>query len=378
MIISGFVITNLVLSSNKSFGPYLARRFFRIYPVYFVCLLAGIITTLMTFNAFETLWQPESWQARDLQMIKAGLEGGGLEHLGAHFSLLHGMIPDSSLYYSQMMFLAPAWSLSLEWQFYLLAPFVVRILRTNASIWPYCFVALVLAGQALYVKRTFGDFQLPSFLPGASAYFVIGILTRLQLNDELAIRKIRPDLLVLVVGMLLLELSMAPVVIWAVVVLAMTGVMAPLAEKLRTRPLLRVWETLETLGLQSYSTYLVHVPLIQLTIYLGVLLGLSVWGIVSLVLVLGLPATVSMLAVRPPACRTAGDALRQANVLTGCRNRPRRALSASELSLTHPGVAGSGARISARPMRDNTSPTMRASRTTRASRTREQTGRIEA
>jgi peptidoglycan/LPS O-acetylase OafA/YrhL len=292
VIISGFVITNLVLSSNKSYGPYLARRFFRIYPVHLVCLLAGVITTLLTFKAFETLWQPQSLQAHDLQMIEASLEGRGLlEHLVAHFTLLHGMIPDSSLYYSQMMFLAPAWSLSLEWQFYLLAPFVVRILRTNESIWPYCFVALVLAGEALYVKGFFGAFALPSFLPGASAYFAIGILTRLQLNGELAIRTIRPELLVLVVGMLLLGLSIAPVVIWACMVPAMTGVMAPLAEKLRARPLLRVWETLETLGLHSYSTYLVHVPLIQLAIYFGVLLGLNVWGIVALVLVVGLPAT---------------------------------------------------------------------------------------
>jgi peptidoglycan/LPS O-acetylase OafA/YrhL len=292
VIISGFVITNLVLSSTKSYGPYLARRFLRIYPVHFVCLLAGVITTLMTFKAFETLWQPQSPQAHDLQMIEASLEGNGLiEHLVAHFTLLHGMIPDSCLYYSQMMFLAPAWSLSLEWQFYVLAPFVVRILRANASIWPYCLVALVLAGQALYLKGVFGAFSLPSFLPGAAAYFAIGILTRLQLNDGLAIRTIRPELVVLVVGMLVLGLSIAPVVIWAGIVLAMIGVMAPLAEKLRARPLQRVWETLETAGLHSYSTYLVHVPLIQLAIYFGVLLGLNVWGIVALVLVVGLPAT---------------------------------------------------------------------------------------
>ncbi len=292
VIISGFVITNLVLRSNESYGSYLQRRFFRIYPVYLVCLLAGVVTTLLTFHAFDMLWQPQSSQAHDLQMISASLRGRGFfEHLSAHLALLHGMIPDSSLYYSQMMFLAPAWSLSLEWQFYMLAPFVVRVLQTNRGIWPYCLVALALAGQALSMKSFFGAFALPSFLPGAGAYFAIGILTRLQLDNGFAIRKLRPDLVLLVVGALLLKLPLAPLLTWVGVVLAMTGVMAPITDKLRSRPLLRLWETLEELGLQSYSTYLVHLPIIQLTIYFGAMFSLNVWVIVALVLVVGLSAT---------------------------------------------------------------------------------------
>ena len=50
IIISGFVITNLLLEKREPYGRYIYRRFLRLYPVYIICLALGIIGTYATFE----------------------------------------------------------------------------------------------------------------------------------------------------------------------------------------------------------------------------------------------------------------------------------------------------------------------------------------
>src|SRR5580704_7642457 len=51
-IISGFVITHLLLEKKEAYLPYITRRFLRIYPVYVICFVIGIFTTYLHLETF--------------------------------------------------------------------------------------------------------------------------------------------------------------------------------------------------------------------------------------------------------------------------------------------------------------------------------------
>ena len=183
IIISGFVITHLLLTRREGYLVYLDRRILRLFPSYLVCLAFGTFTTFLYFNAFAGHpWGDLTPHMREMSDQIASLEGRGLfYHLLAHVWLLNGIIPDSVLYQAQMMFLAPAWSLSLEWQFYLIAPLAVAAMSFAGGR----IAACIVAGAAFiaYSKGWFGSFDHPSFLPGAAIFFAIGAVTRIAINE---------------------------------------------------------------------------------------------------------------------------------------------------------------------------------------------------
>src|SRR3977135_3962195 len=46
VILSGFVITHLIVIRQERYGAYLLRRFFRIFPIYAVCTSASALCAL--------------------------------------------------------------------------------------------------------------------------------------------------------------------------------------------------------------------------------------------------------------------------------------------------------------------------------------------
>jgi len=100
-----------------------------------------------------------------------------MSHLLAHLTLLHGALPHNILPASEYMFLAPAWSLSLEWQFYLIAPIWIWALCR----FPLTTVSLTLIGFLAYNFLLASMFYSPSFLLGAGLLFLLGMVTRFWL-----------------------------------------------------------------------------------------------------------------------------------------------------------------------------------------------------
>jgi peptidoglycan/LPS O-acetylase OafA/YrhL len=98
-----------------------------------------------------------------------------LAHLLAHLTLTQGLIPQSVLPYAYVTLLGPAWSLSTEWQFYLLLGLIAprRLGR--------CALALLALG-ALYRAVPLGAEFSRAFLPDAAPFFALGLASAVALR----------------------------------------------------------------------------------------------------------------------------------------------------------------------------------------------------
>ncbi len=289
IILSGFVICHLILEKRETYRVYITRRFLRIYPVYLVCLVLGIFATLWYMEVLTAApWGTSLAAGPHMRAQIASMEGGGFyAHLIAHLTMLHGMIPTNILYESQFFFLSAAWSLSLEWQFYLIAPLVILMM---AKPWPRLLLIVVaIAAQYAYDQRVFGTFQLPSFLPGAVALFATGIVSRLAtpyLFGEIPF----PAAPLLFFGALVLIADAGQIhyVLWAVIIASVwsggpEGKPDGLGRLLNGK--VALW-----FGARAYSTYLVHVPIIQSLICLCAVIGFDYALTVAFTAILTPPA----------------------------------------------------------------------------------------
>lgn len=174
MILSGFVIANLIDSKRESYLPYIVRRAFRLFPIYLLCLFVSIST--LTLHRYAFVDNPFS-EFRLVELERAISEDAALwQHIAAHLTLMHGAIPDFLLLRAPGTLLGPAWTLSLEWQFYLLAPVVILLINNKIKLVRLLALAAI---PLLHVstKLSFVDYwEFPSFLPMAITYFLIGIL----------------------------------------------------------------------------------------------------------------------------------------------------------------------------------------------------------
>jgi peptidoglycan/LPS O-acetylase OafA/YrhL len=295
IIISGFVITHLLLERREPFVPYITRRFLRIYPIYFICLCIGIYATYLHFAVFaDKPWgayvpQPELLAAQ----LKSLQDHGMMPHLLAHLLLLHGMIPNHILPVSEYMFLGPAWSLSLEWQFYLVAPLILYCTRSQTSAIMLCLVTV--AAYVAYLHGIFGQFFDPSFLPGAGLYFATGIGTRLIYSRLPRLPAYPVATVTIVAGFGVLAHDLFSFIFW----------FAFVAWLRVEQPHDRISVTIDRvfnvafnsrparfLGTRSYSTYLIHEPIIHIIVYICVRqFSLQMWPTVIWTLLLTIPAT---------------------------------------------------------------------------------------
>lgn len=133
IIVSGFVIFYLLNNMNESYMSYITRRFFRLYPLYIILFFSGLIIApvalenasyLSIYNlSYSSYWVSniDTWCAYKLTNIIS------------HVFMLHGIIPQSIIPSGSEAFLVPAWSISLEWQFYLLAPVMFFLIRKKSA-----------------------------------------------------------------------------------------------------------------------------------------------------------------------------------------------------------------------------------------------------
>lgn len=178
MIVSGFVIAHLITGRAEAYPVYIIRRYFRLAPLF----LAILVVAVLTRDLYAAAYVQNPWAAEPALRASrmAQEEAHWLTHALLHVSLLHGVPPDNILQYSSTAFLAPAWSLSLEWQFYLLAPIIVSGMNRWSRA-PVVLLIIALAALSMIFK-----WQVPSFLPLAMMFFMIGVASRQLLDGHVS------------------------------------------------------------------------------------------------------------------------------------------------------------------------------------------------
>jgi peptidoglycan/LPS O-acetylase OafA/YrhL len=271
VILSGFVITHLLSTQQISYRVFLTRRFFRLFPLFFITLLVGLLSFKWVYSdyfRFTTLvdaqaQSPSAW---------AGYHTNLLKHFLVSVTMLHGAVPNAWLPNAQAAFVSPGWSVSLEWQFYLLIPAVLWAFKRQ----PGWTAAVVVA--SLFFRHNYAIGEWGSFLPQHAEYFILGILSYhlLQYMKDVQLKSRRSVPWVFSTLFLLLALvepfrdllarpyevvvgDWVPLVIWlltfAILLEAQSpvpGVFSKILSAFLLNPLAQ-W-----LGKVSYSTYLVH------------------------------------------------------------------------------------------------------------------------
>ena len=236
--LSGLVIAFSLARHGGAFLPFMAARARRLFPAYLPVLAASIALATLGDPLRHLPWAGIA--ARNI--VSPGLPAPLWPHLLAHFTLLHGLIPQPVLPYAYVTLLGPAWSLSTEWQFYLLIAFIAP--RNLGA-----FALALLALGALWHGLPYSPLFSRAFLPDAAPYFALGLASAAWLQGE------RRALMPCLIGACLIGLAASPSkalppLIWAALFLAQGKKWGAWLEI----------PALQYLGAISYPLYLVNEP----------------------------------------------------------------------------------------------------------------------
>ena len=263
IVLSGFAITFLMHHRAQSYPHFIVGRLFRLYPVYLFCLLLGLLTIPLTpFILQHAAWHGDPYLVL-LGEVTKDERSRFLSHTLAHLTLLHGLVPKNVLPGVGVSILPPAWSISVEWQYYLLAFVIASLLRRGWGI--LCMAGVVLLSfhhlqPWLNPNIAVLPYFLPLFLLGIVSYHLYAWFCSQGAKRSDAYRL--PVFGMIVIAAVLSSWSIAEG-IWAIVfgsifVEGKTGLTFVLCglRRFLNRPVLQ-W-----LGTVSYPLYLIHWPII--------------------------------------------------------------------------------------------------------------------
>jgi peptidoglycan/LPS O-acetylase OafA/YrhL len=309
-ILSGLVIVQSLDSFDYRARPFLIARVARIYPVFLVVFAAAVAVQPLATGFERMAWIGPDSAARDIW------SGGWPNDWGlfvvAHLTMTHGLFPNGVLPDVWVGFLGAAWSLSTEWQFYLLALLIAGRMRLQSLAW--VFLALSAGAVAWHAMAPEAWQFSRAFLPNKAQYFALGIASAIVVRHGADGLAAYASVLAAALALSALQGGidkLLPPMIWSVCLTAQLYSSSPLlsssprkrgsrtggassafawvpacagmtARVLQSRPL--VW-----LGALSYCIYLVNEPVQKL---LGVTLAIAVRGDAAWFTVLWIPGAV--------------------------------------------------------------------------------------
>ena len=270
LVLSGFCLTHSMIQRGRagrspSYRAYLAARWRRIAPPYYAAMalyLAIPLAALAAGRTAPTTGQYLTWR-----------------QVAIHVAFLHGLWGDT-LYAIN----TPFWSLSLEFQFYLLLPL---LMATAARLGPAAMVGLVAAATvafraALAGASPAGSHLVNGFFLGRLTEFALGMLVAWWYDHRRPGRGSRAALPLLLGSLAFLAGGIsaqeggvpADYAFGVGYALLMAAVLLGVEAGPRFRRVFE-WPALVWVGVVSYSLYLCHSLVIErsLQVYLGAARG---------------------------------------------------------------------------------------------------------
>jgi len=168
IILSGFV-THLLLQKNENYFFYLKRRALRLFPIYLVCLLISLLLIKFSLHTLEQMpFEGYKIYGR-IKLIETYYNSNKTLNILSHLTLSHGIFPESRFPFTYTI-MGQSWSLTLEWQFYILIPFLYYFLNKKKLIQNGLIIMLFI----LIILFSKNHIPQPSFLPNMIAFFLIG------------------------------------------------------------------------------------------------------------------------------------------------------------------------------------------------------------
>lgn len=183
VIVSGFVISHLIVRSREPYGTFIGRRFFRLFPLYAICMIAGaLLTNAAVLNLHASAaWLTEHRLNSEIDIL-ASIFHNFWQNAALCSVMLQGTVPQSVVPYAPVAFLGTAWSISLEWQFYLVATLLVPSIldmKGRAPLvisWVSILAVFVLAQLKFLpqvIQGAFLPYHIEFFLMGIASYGVL-------------------------------------------------------------------------------------------------------------------------------------------------------------------------------------------------------------
>ncbi len=259
IILSGFVIFFLLDNETETYGRFITRRVFRLYPVYLTSLLVSAPLIPFYLSTLKALpwWHPHT--SLRIQHFSDTLQYYWA-HFFSHVLMLHGLVPDRLLPSSDYAFVGPSWSISLEWQFYLVAPLFYLCISGKKIGRLALLIALLFLLRGFYPGG-------PGFLPLKAEFFFTGIAAYYGYRFVVRHREVLESSALLVAALpflfTLFWISSVPMVLFsAVYSIVLATVLMPGSRVVKATLWLFERKSLLYAGRISYCLYMTHMVIL--------------------------------------------------------------------------------------------------------------------